>query len=134
LHVNVESAHKTFNGHKIFVAKEEGDSSHANQSHDQIVAKPDKAWMQNHVALVCRKLGNKQLDQWTLNAPSIDAQFKTSEVDWIKSHNRVNTQRSQWVPFDLFLKQLIVGFSHMERSSLTNGSHSSMPCLHVERG
>jgi len=105
-HVNVEVAHKVFNKHKSFVVKEEGDSSHVNQSYDQIVAKQDKAWMRNHLSLVRRKLGSKQLDQWTLIALAIDAQLKITKDDWIKSHKRVNAQPSSRVPFDLFIMQL----------------------------
>ena len=38
-HVNVNTAHEVFFQHKIFVIKEEGDTSHVNQAYDQFVAK-----------------------------------------------------------------------------------------------
>ena len=38
-HVNVHSAQKVFYDHRIFVIKEEGDTSHVNQAYDQFVAK-----------------------------------------------------------------------------------------------
>jgi len=79
--------------------------AHIFQHCDQIVAKQDESWMQNHLSLARRKLGAK-LDQWTLIALAVDAQLKITKDDWIKSHKRVNTQPSTRVPFDVFVKQL----------------------------
>jgi hypothetical protein len=54
-HVNVDSAHKVFHDRKIFVVKEEGDTSHVNQAYDQSVAKADKASMRT-ILISCATL------------------------------------------------------------------------------
>ena len=49
-HVSSEEAMQVYYAHKILLLKEEGDSSHVNQSYDQKVAKDDKSNMRSSLA------------------------------------------------------------------------------------
>jgi len=91
---------------KIKMTKEEGDSSQVSQACDQTVARQDKACMRHNIQLARRPLGNKKIDQWSLIAIVVNAQPKVKPQDWQRSHQRVNTQPSTRVSFDVFIKQL----------------------------
>jgi len=77
----IDAANVVFSEHKIQIVKEEGDTSQANQSCDQEVAKRDKSFMRMNLAFVRRRLGSKKIDQWMLVALAIDAQLKVTEPD-----------------------------------------------------
>jgi hypothetical protein len=105
-HVNVHEAQEIFTEHKIFVIKEEGDTSQVNQAYDQQVAKADKANMRKNLELVRSRLGGSQMDQWVLIKLAANAQSKVSRDTWIGSHNNVNTNPKTRLPFADWLKKL----------------------------
>jgi hypothetical protein len=57
LHCNIHLAQKIFADHKIFIIKEEADTSQTNQSYDQLTAKKDKAGVCHTLDLITPKLG-----------------------------------------------------------------------------
>ena len=66
-HLNVREALEIFDQFKILLLKEEGDSSHVNQSYDQLVAKQDKLLTKTYLGMFRTYLkGN--IDQYLLVA------------------------------------------------------------------
>ena len=87
-HVNVTEAQKVFHEHKIFVVKEEGDTSAVNQPYDQSVAKADKANILDLLDQIRFKLG--VIDQWDLIGICCNALKKVGKDAWISFFKRVN--------------------------------------------
>ena len=102
-HVNVHTAHETFARYKIFVFKEEGDSSATNQSYDQEVAKLDKKGLRDCLTTVNRQV---KMDQWYLISLAIEAQLRVPPECWIRSHIKVNTHPKHRVSFEEWMKKL----------------------------
>ena len=65
-HTSSEAAMQTYADRKILLLKEEGDSSHVNQSYDQKVAKDDKKSMRQSLAYLrqSNKLTKGTIDGW----------------------------------------------------------------------
>ena len=104
-HVNVGTALKVFHEHKIFIIKEEGDTSQVNQAYDQWVAKRDKSMMRDALNTVRGHLGCK-MDQWYLIAVAVDALKKVGADPWIDSFKKVNMHPATRVSGEEWLKIL----------------------------
>jgi hypothetical protein len=131
-HVNVHRAQEIFSEHKIFVIKEEGDTSQVNQAYDQQVAKADKANMRKNLELVRRTLGGQALDQWVLISLAIQSQAMVPRDVWIKSHNNVNTNPKTRVDFAQWIKKLdakgvLVSGEHFFQARV--GLYDAMPAV-----
>lgn len=104
-HVNVHSAQEAFYDRKIFILKEEGDTSHVNQAYDQSVAKNDKTGMRANLDAVCKQIGTR-MDQWYLIAIAIEALKKIDPAAWISSFKKVNLHPCFRVSFEEWLDKI----------------------------
>ena len=66
-HINVHESLKVFTDYKIFIVKEEGDTSQVNQAYDQVVARSDKRAIHSLLDTV-RTHSKKVLSQFDLIA------------------------------------------------------------------
>ncbi|GFH45620.1 hypothetical protein CTEN210_02094 [Chaetoceros tenuissimus] len=103
-HVHCTEALQMFADHKIFVVKEEGESSQVNQAYDQNAAREDKTGMRESLNKVSRVY--EKIDQWKLTAIAITAQLRTTKETWITSFKRVNMHPSTRVSAEEWLKKL----------------------------
>jgi len=104
-HCNVQLALQIFSDHKIWIIKEEGDTSQVNQAYDQAVAKADKDLMRAALALLRPQLG-MAIDQWYLITVALQAQLSIKEEHWVSSFIKVNLHPDHRVPFDAWLRVL----------------------------
>ena len=84
--MSLSEALKVFHEHKIFVVKEEGDTSAVNQPYDQSVAKAEKANIRDLLDQIRFKLG--VIDQWDLIGICCNALKKVGKDAWISSFKR----------------------------------------------
>ena len=103
-HLNVREALEIFDQFKILLLKEEGDSSHVNQSYDQLVAKQDKLLTKTYLGMLRTHLkGN--IDQYLLVATLCHVLKKVSESDaWKTSFIKVNLHPHHSLPFQDWIK------------------------------
>ena len=80
-HLNVYKTLKLFADHKIWLVKEEGDTSHVNQAYDQAVAKADKTEIRRLLDRVRHSVG--VITQWQSIAICIKALEKVQPESWI---------------------------------------------------
>ena len=104
-HLNVREALEIFDQFKILLLKEEGDSSHVNQSYDQLVAKQDKLLTKTYLGMLRTHLkGN--IDQYLLVAALCHVLKKVSESDaWKTSFIKVNLHLHHRLPFQHWIKK-----------------------------
>lgn len=95
---------KVFAKHKIFVVKEEGDSSQTNQAYDQSVAKWDKKLVSE--GLSDFKTGGGKLDQLSLCTIVARQISKTPPDAWVKLFIKVNLHPNKKIPFDEWIKKI----------------------------
>ena len=86
---------------KILLLKEEGDSSHVNQTYDQKVALDDKKSMRQSLSYLrqSNKLTKGTVDGWQLIHVALAAVRELSPDSWIHSFNKVNLNPKTRVPF-----------------------------------
>ena len=102
-HLNVHSAQVTYAEYKIFVVKEEGDTSHINQAYDQSVAKCNKKELRKAMHQIGRQL---KIDQWILISIAMVTQLNVAAEEWISSHKKVNMHPKHRIPFAAWMKEL----------------------------
>jgi hypothetical protein len=104
-HVNIAEANQIFTDHKIWIVKEEADSSQTNQAYDQLQAKRDKARMRPLVDLVSKHCG--VINQFQLIAIMIHALKKGQPEDWITSFISVNMHPKYRLPFGDWMQKIV---------------------------
>ena len=107
-HTSSEQAMQIFADHKILLLKEEGDSSHVNQSYDQKVAKDDKRSMRDSLAYLreSNKLTKGTIDGWALIHVALAAVRELSPNSWTYSFDKVNLKPSTRVSFPEWIKRI----------------------------
>jgi len=104
-HVNVHAAQKIFSQYKIFVMKEEGDTSQVNQAYDQLVAKDDKRLLKQYLIKIKKNL-QLGMSQWHLIKIAAHAQRQVPKESWIKSFIRVNMHPQHRLDFEAWMNKL----------------------------
>ena len=87
-HVNLDAANENFTKIKIWIVKEEADTSQTCQEYDRLKAKKDKSHMRPLVDIVASNCGF--INQWQLIAICLQALKKGKPSDWIVSFKTVN--------------------------------------------
>ena len=80
-HVNVDAANENFTKLKIWIMKEEADTSQTCQVYDQLQAKKEKSCMRPLVDLVASHC--RVINQWQLIVICLQAPKKKKPKDWI---------------------------------------------------
>ncbi len=83
-HINVLPALQFFHEHKIFIVKEEGDTSQVNQPYDQATAKDDKRRICELLDSILFPL-KSMITQWELIGICVHALKKVSSESWVSS-------------------------------------------------
>ena len=110
-HTGSLDAMQTYNDQKICLLKEEGDSSHVNQSYDQHVAKDDKSSMRGALAFLRRtstvtKSVSLNTDGWALIHVGLAAVRELSSDAWVRSFIKVNLHPHHRVAFPDWCKRI----------------------------
>ena len=107
-HTSSEAAMQTYADRKILLLKEEGDSSHVNQSYDQKVAKDDKKSMRQSLAYLrqSNKLTKGTIDGWALIHVALAAVRELDANSWVYSFDKVNLKPSTRVSFPEWIKRI----------------------------
>ena len=107
-HVSSETAMQIYADHKIVLLKEEGDSSHVNQSYDQHVAKADKKSMRAALGYLrsSAKLNKSVVDGWQLVHVGLSCVRELDADAWISSFKKVNLHPHHRVGFPAWCKRI----------------------------
>jgi hypothetical protein len=107
-HVSSVRAMEIYQQHKILLLKEEGDSSHVNQSYDQDVAKQDKRSMRGALGFLrtSSKITKGVTDGWMLIHVALAAVRELDSESWIKSFKKVNLHPHHRVSFEEWCKRI----------------------------
>tara|TARA_B110001452_G_scaffold205333_1_gene175349 strand:+ start:90 stop:1757 length:1668 start_codon:yes stop_codon:yes gene_type:complete len=91
-HTCSSEAMEVYAKHKILLVKEEGDSSHVNQSYDQKVAKDDKSNMRSSLAYLrmSSTVTKNVVDGWQLIHVGLAAVRALDPDAWVSSFKKVN--------------------------------------------
>lgn len=93
---------RNFHEYKIFIVKEEGDTSQVNQPYDQATAKEDKRQIRELLDSICFPL-KSMIKQWELIGVCVHALQNVSSESWVSSFIKVNlhpdhrTSFSEWL-------------------------------------
>jgi hypothetical protein len=91
-----------FHEYKIFIGKEEGETSQVNQPYDQATAKEDKQQIYELLDSIHFQL-KSMITQWELIGVCVHALKKVSSESWVSSFIKVNlhpdhcTSFSEWL-------------------------------------
>jgi hypothetical protein len=107
-HTSSEKAMEVYAERKILLLKEEGDTSHVNQSYDQKVARDDKKSMRQSLAHLrqSNKLIKGTIDAWALVHVALAAVRELDSDSWVYSFNKVNLKPSTRVSFPDWIKRI----------------------------
>ena len=107
-HTSSAKAMQIYASRKILLLKEEGDSSHVNQSYDQKVAIDDKKSMREALAFLrqTNKLVKGTIDGWALIHVGLAAVRELHPDSWSYSFNKVNLKPSTRVSFPEWIKRI----------------------------
>jgi hypothetical protein len=130
-HVNEYKTLEVFAGHKIWLVKEEANTSAACQSYDQSVAKTDKGIVRP--IFDTDKKTRKYL-QWQLIAICLEGLKKVPKEKWIESHIKVNMHPDHRVGLEEWLKRIDNAIETGERffKERINDIYNAMPSFFEE--
>ena len=94
-----------FNQHKIFIIKEEGDTSQVNKPYDQFVAKNDMLKIHSLLDVVQHRV-KRMLTQWDLIVICCHALNCVKPESWIDSFKKVNLHPNFCKGFTEWKKQI----------------------------
>jgi hypothetical protein len=100
-HTSSIEAMELYANARILLLKEEGDSSHVNQSYDQQVAKDDKVTMRDCLSYLrqTERLSKNIISGWDLVHVGLAAVRELSPSSWVTSFKRVNLHPDHRVCF-----------------------------------
>ena len=107
-HTSSDKAMQIYSDRKILLLKEEGDSSHVNQSYDQKVARDDKRSMRDSLAYLrqSNKIVKGTIDGWGLMHVALAAVRELPADSWGYSFDKVNLRPSTRVSFPEWIKRI----------------------------
>jgi hypothetical protein len=128
-HVNVYKNLEVLVDHKIWLVKEEADTSSACQSYDQSVAKTDKKIVRPIIDTVRKKLG--VISQWHLIAICLEGLKNVPKEKWIELHIKVNMHPDHHVGLEEWLKCIDNAIETGERffKEHINDMYDAMPAV-----
>jgi hypothetical protein len=120
---------EVFADHKIWLVKEEADTSSAYQSYDQSVAKTDKGIVCPIIDMVKKKLG--VILQWQLIAIWLEGLKKVPKEKWIESHIKVNMHPNHCVGLKELLKHIdnAIETGELFFKERINDMYNTMPAI-----
>ena len=101
----LETCLPIFTNHKIYLVKEEGDTSHLCQAYDQMVAKADKLHFRSLLDTVRWRM-KTALTQWDMIVICCHALKNVPANAWVQSFKKVNLHPKSRKPFSDWRKQI----------------------------